>query len=103
MLTSKDDTGKIVIGVFSSFFKVKKCVKTLSKRKQYETYCLPVKKGIRVIEKLERYLCHYFGTYEEHYIEINKNGKIKKEGDKKVLFWPDGESSDCKNKSKTNK
>ena len=94
VLTYKNGAGEIVIGVFSSFSKVKECVRVLSKKKQYKTYSFPLNKKIakgksKLTDEMEKYLCHYFGTYEEHYIEVDKDNKIKKEGKKKVLFWPD--------------
>lgn len=93
VLTSKNGKKEFVIGAFSSLIKVKECVRGLFKEKQYKTYSLPLNKkiigGKNKADQMERYCCHYFGTYNEHYIEINdKTNKIKKEGDREVLFWP---------------
>jgi hypothetical protein len=94
VLTCKEGAGEFVVGVFSSLPKVKECVRVLSKKRQYKTYSFPLNKKIvkrtgKLTDRMERYLCHYFGTFEEDYIEVDKNDKIKKEGTKKILFWPD--------------
>lgn len=94
VLTCKKSKEEYIIGIFSSLLKIKECLRGLLKNKQYKVYSLPLNKKIvkgksMLIDQMERYLSHYFGTYEEQYIEVDKNDKIKKEGKRKILFWPD--------------
>lgn len=93
MLICKNGSREIIIGVFSSIIKIKECIKVLPKTKQYKIYGLPLNKKIvkgrnKLIDEMEKYLHHYFGTYEEHFIKVDKNDKIEREGDRKVIFWP---------------
>ena len=94
MLLVEEGKKEIIVGVFSSKKKVDMCVRELSKRKSYRVFKLPLNQKIvpgkrKFNDHIEEYVSQYYGTFKEHYIKLDKNDNLVKEGVKNVEFWPE--------------
>ncbi len=92
VLTRLSDKGRMIVGVFTSLFRLRKSLKKLPRTYSYKVFRIPVNtviaKGRKLIDQIDQFGYQYYGRHTTIIIEGDRKGNITGEREERGIWWP---------------